>query len=444
MMEMYGDIGIIANGTTVVKFNKKDSANQVTKVSVKTPDAEKNIALWGKKNNFPQQLLAAVKRNCPTTSGLQVVRDAHYGGGFVLMKETFEEDKNNEEKRKLTQVSLRKYPEIYKFFRTNQMPRFYKESITDLEYFAIAFPEYVLSNDKNKIELVRRQKSAHCRFEEMKDDGTIGNVWLSTKWADSVDLSSKYSKDIPLIDSYMPAEKVKEYCKKNKITNFIRPLFYPMLDESYYPIASWHSAYYSKWIDIANSIPEFKKALFKNQSTINKHIEIHDKYFEKKYAEDWEDYSVEEKDEIRQEFANFLNENLSGNENSQKTVFSMMYDQDGKQVSGLKITTIDDKLKEGAFLPDGTAATLEIIAALTVDPTLIGLGTASLGGGSDKREAWTILTARQKPKRETTLESFQFIQDYNGWDADLIGAFEDTILTSLDKNPTGSKKAVNV
>jgi len=61
------------------------------------------------------------------------------------------------------------------------------------------------------------------------------------------------------------------------------------------------------------------------------------------------------------------------------------------------------------------------------------------GSGSDKREAFSILTSLFKTKREITLEPWYLIRDYNGWDPDLEGAFANTVLTTLDANPTGTQ-----
>lgn len=452
MKNFYGDIGIIANGKAVVKINKSATAStekviEPTKVVVHTETKKGEIASWGTNNKFPQELLESIRKNGATTSGLSAVRDNHYGGGFLLFEEKFEEDKNGDTKRKLIQKSIRQFPAIYDFFKRNQMKRFFKETIADLEYFSIGFPEYILSNDYNTITEASRQKTAHCRFEVMDEKGLIKNIWISTKWHKSVDLESVYAADVRFISPYWSVEKVKEYCKANKIQKFIRPIFYAMLDESYYPVATWHSAYYSKWIDVANSIPEFKKALFENQMNIKFHIEVDEEYFENKFKDTWDDFSDEEKELERKTFVEFIDTNLRGNKNAATSIWSMIYkDSDGKQISGIKVTSIDDKLKEGAFLPDGKVADEQIFLAIGIDATILAAGTPGMSGGSgsDKRVAWNILSARSKPKRETTLEVFEFIQQYNNWPSELVGAFEDTDITTLDKNPTGTQKTANV
>lgn len=447
-------IGIVGDGKAVVKINKASSKKpdgKPTEVNAYTDNkVNSKVAAWGSKNTTPQDILADVRKNGAATSGLNAVRDNHYGGGFILFKESFESDKNGETKRKLTQQSLLQHKEIKDFFKRNQMKMFHKEIIADLEYFAIYFPEYVTSLDGNTIYEVHRQKAAQCRFELMNEEtGEIKNIWISTRWhkAQSV-TEGVYAKPVRYINPYWSVEKVKEYCKKHNIDRFIRPVHYPMLDENYYPVATWHSAYYSKWIEVSNSIPEFKKALFENQSTIKYHIEIDNEYFKSKYEDKWDDFSVDEQEKKRQEFVDFIHESLVGTKNTGKALWSMIWrDEEGKEVPGLRITAIDDKLKDGAFLPDGEVANNEILSAISVDGCIISSGTPGsmgAGSGSDKRVAWDILSARSKPKREYSLAVFEFIQQYNNWDETLVGAFEDTQITTLDKNPTGTQKTANV
>ncbi|WP_340074544.1 hypothetical protein [Leptobacterium sp. I13] len=443
----HGDIAITGQNTkALVSFSSaKSTDSNVTSVLLHTEESTGKIAAWGKNNDFPQKLLKKIRLNGAALSGLRVSRKAHYGSGFILAEEKYEDGK-----RSIVPKSINEFSYIKTFWVKNQMKRFWKETITDLEYFAIAFPEYVLSKDFKTINRIKRQKTADCRFEVM-DDGTrsVQNVYLSAKWAEGVDAVSKFVSKVPLIDSYWGAEEVKEYCKKNKIYNFIRPIFYPLVDENYYPKAEWHSAINSGWLDVANSIPKFKKAFIENQLNVKFLIEVSEEYFDRKYKEDWVSFTAEKRQEIRVQFVEELDEALRDTANAGKSIMSVVYkDDNGNPLPGLKVTAVDNKLKDGAYLQDTSAGNQEILTAIGVDPSLIGAGIPGgklgAGSGSDKREAWFILSALMKTNRETTLEPFEFIQQYNGWPPDLIGGFEDTVLTTLDKNPTGTQKAAQL
>lgn len=416
-----------------------DSSVTVVKVDVKEKTAE--IASWGAKNDYPQQILKAVRPNGSASSGLRFLRKAHYGNGLVLVRD----EPNAQGKKETKMVDLTEVSEIKDFFQKSQMNRFWKETIADLEYFSIAFPEYILSDNFKTINQVRRQKTAWCRFSlPNKDNNLVEFVYISEKFGkETVDTTSEYVSEVTLIDSYWSPDQVKEYCKANNIKNFIRPIFYPLIDEGFYPKSEWHAVVESGWLDVANSVPALKKALFSNQMTIKYLVEINELYFQKIYNEQWNKFSPDERIEIRRKVVDAVNESLGGNDNAGKSIQSMKFIEDGKEYSAVTITAIDDKLKDGSYLPEAEAANSEVLFALGVDPTLIGAGIPGgklgAGSGSDKREAFTILSALFKTNRETTLEVYDFIAQYNGWDSSIRAAFENTILTTLDANPTGSK-----
>lgn len=445
----HGDIAYLSGSKTLVSFkNTIDVDSSATKIIVDTEHTvNSKIAAWGPNNDYPQKLLKQLRSNGAALSGLRVLTKTHYGSGFVLVEESFDDDG----KRILTPKSINQYPEIKEFWKKSQMKKFFRETIKDEEYWSLAFPEYILSNNYKKINRVKRQQTANARFEVMNEEtGFIENVYFSTKWKDGVNLDSKYVSDpIPLIDPYWSAKEVKEYCKANGIKKFIRPIFYPLVDETYYPIPEWQSINKSGWLEISNSIPEFKKAIFENQINIKYIVEVHEEYFSRRYKDEWENFKTEKREELRKQLVNEIDEHMRGTNKAGGSLMSVTYeDRTGKSVSGIKITPVDDKYKEGSYLPEASAANSEILFALGVDPSLIGAGIPGgklgAGSGSDKREAFLILTALTKTNRESTLEVFEFIQEYNGWDEKLIGGFEDTVLTTLDKNPTGSQKAAQI
>lgn len=446
--KFYGNIAASEfKGMGVAYSFKNTTANSetsVTPIKVEVKNKVGEIASWGANNDYPQKVIKTIKLSGSGSSALRFLRKAHYGNGLVLM--TNAPDENGKKSPKL--VDIQEYPEINTFFKQSQIPRFYKEIIADLEWFSIAFPEYILSNNFQKITRVKRQKTAWCRFEIMNEEsGLIENVYISEKFGkESVATDSPYISKVPLIDSYWTAEEVREYCKINKIYKFIRPVFYPLIDEAYYPEAEWHAVVNNGWIDVANSVPEYKKNIFENQVSIKYLIEVDERYFETIYSQDWKDYTVDERIKIRQGLIDGINESLVGNKNAAKSIQSMKFvDEKGITQSALTITAIDDKLKDGSFLPEAEASNSEILFALGVDPTLIGAGIPGgklgAGSGSDKREAFTILQALKKTDRETTLEPYEFISAYNAWSQEIQGAFENTILTTLDANPTGVKTA---
>lgn len=447
--EYFGNIAVSEYQGMGVAYSFKNTTqtneSNVTAVKIDVKDKSGTIASWGSNNDYPQKILKAIRMSATGSSALRFLRKTHYGNGIVLM--TNKPDENGKKAPKLIDLSL--HPEINDFFKKSQFNRMMKEVISDLEWFSIAFPEYILSNNFQTINRVKRQKTAWCRFELMDEkSGLVEHVYISEKFGkESVTADSPYVEKVPLIDSYWTADEVREYCKANKIYKFIRSVFYPLIDEAYYPQSEWHSVVNNGWLDVANSIPEYKKNIFLNQVSIKYVIEIDERYFETVYSNDWKDYTVDERKKIRQDLIDGVNESLVGNKNAAKSIQSMMFvDEKGMQTSAIKITSVEDKLKDGVYLPEASAGNSEILVGFGVDASLIGGagvpgGSLGAGSGSDKREAFIILQSLKKTDRETTLEIYDFVAAYNGFDPSIEAQFENTVLTTLDKNPTGVQNA---
>ena len=151
----HGDFAITGrNSKALVSFSKNSNEANVTSVTLTAEYEGDKIASWGANNDFPDQFLKKIKPAGALRSGLRTNRKAHYGSGFVLAEETFDEDG----KRVIKPKSIRQYPAIHAFFKQNQMKKFHKEIIADLETWALAVPEYVLSKDFKTINRVKRQK----------------------------------------------------------------------------------------------------------------------------------------------------------------------------------------------------------------------------------------------------------------------------------------------
>jgi len=427
----------------VAAFEITDSKENHTTKKIEEASTAGKIAKWGDSNTYPQEFLTTLKKNGAGGSSYRFLKAAHYGQGFKVVRI----DSTDDGKEDKQIVPLRSQPELLQFFRKSKMNRFWVESISDLETFNIAFPEFILSNDFNKIVSIRRQPTPKMRFEKINEStGFIENVYFCHNWKTSTKEDSDYVQKIACVDSYATAEQIKEYCKQKKQHKFIMPIFYPLMDEVYYPEADHHSVYRNGWMDVVNSIPEYKKAFSKNQLNIKFLVKISEEYFLRTYGNDWEKFSTDEKLRIRKSLADDIDNHLSGNQNAGKSIqVTVFKDREGKWVDGIDVKPIETKNDgDGAGLLDASSGNSEIMSAIGVDPNLMGVGIPggklNGGSGSDKREAMSIVNALFKSKRETTLEVFNLLRDYNQWPEDLEGFFAVENLTTLDKNPTGSQQ----
>jgi hypothetical protein len=407
------------------------------KIDPSNQDVNGEIVQWGSNNLYPQDFYnKKFLKNGASVGGISILKSTHHGNGFQLYKEEVNETTGE---IIIKNQLLKDYPEIKQFIRDNKLNKFWFEKITDQSLYQIAWTEHILSANQEKIVRVKRQKAAHCRFSKMDDSGRIPYVFINTDWSNA---NKEFSVPIPFMDGDMTALEIKEYCKANEIWNFCTATYYPLVDENYYPKADWHAVDRSGWIDVANSVPELKKALFENQMHFKYIVYVSDLYFESFYKEEWDDFDAEKRQQMRESLAETIDEHMSGNKASGRSLTSPIIEENGKFVEGIRVEPVDNKLKDGSYLPDASAANSEILFAIGVNPAIIGAGTpggSNLGGsGSNIREAYTVLSASLVPRRNTTLEDWELWRDFNEWDSDLEGGFPNVNLTTLDKNPTGA------
>ncbi|TXK73950.1 hypothetical protein [Mesonia sp. HuA40] len=421
-----------------------DEKKDHTSVKPKETNSQSKIAKWGDDNRYPQNFLKMVRKNGAAGASYRFLKATHYGQGFKL----HEVDATDDGKEQKKVVPLASQKEINEFFKRSKMQRVWLEIIHDLETFTLAFPEFTITNDYSEIYTVRRQPTAKWRFEKMNPKtGLIEHAYFCHNWQANTNPEDKeYVKKVAVVDSYLSAAEIKEYCKAKKIHKFVMPIFYPLMDEIYYPEPDHHSPYRNGWMEVVNNIPAYKKAFSKNQLNIKHMVYISEEYFTRTYGQDWDKFTTDKKQEIRQHLSDSIDDHLSGNENAGKSIQSTVFkDREGKWVKGIEVVPLKNEGNDGdgKGLLDAGTGNQEIMNAIGTDPNLMGTGIpgSKLGGegGSNKREAFSILNSLFKSKREITLDIWRLIRDYNGWNQNLEGDFAVNNLTTLDKNPTGTQ-----
>ncbi|MGB1301822.1 MAG: hypothetical protein ACPG5O_11455 [Pseudoalteromonas tetraodonis] len=373
-------------------------------------------------------------------NGLKFNRNLLHGKGVRLIQEA-EDGKLNPQV-----VPFHKQKGIHTLLKNSRHKKYFRESANDYEYFSINFPQVILTKNFELVNKIVRTDPSDCRFQVMNPaTKRIEYCFLSSKWHEGVTHTHESVEALPVADPLMTAEEVKAWAKKHKIYKFILPVMDTMVGRKYYPFKAWHAIVGNGWLEVALAVPALKKALFQNQMSIKYHVEIPEGYWRAKYSVDkWTNYSNSEKDRLRGETLDRINEWLTGVENTGKALITF-YDVDemGNELPQVRITAIDDKMKDGAYIPDTQNANIEILGSMDIDPTLAGFGFAGsklgAGSGSDKRTAFNLRTSMKTPDRDVVLEPFDFAFEYNGYDESLRLAFIDHQLTTLDENPTGKQ-----
>lgn len=380
--------------------------------SLLVPDYKSNvlgdIVPWGPDNTFPQRVLKEIRKN--TIIGPTLKKQAEFAYDEIIYG--IEEEVDGEMK-----FVRKKDPRVEAFFRRSLINRYAISGLRSFYYWYFAVPEIVLTADRSEVYSIRTQKTPHFRFQKQDNQGRINHGYLCADW-ESVNSENdkQYVSKVPLIDIYADPLELKE----GKDFKYIYPLAYPTEDEIFYPLVDWNTARESGWLEVAQSIPKFKKALFKNQITMKYLIQVPSWWWEWKYS-GFDQKPDKERREIMDHEVDKFEKFAKGEENAGSSMMvSFVSDpRYNKEYQGWKIEAIDNKIKDGIYIEDSNEASSHLLYALSMDPSIIGSQPGSklgAGSGSDKRVAFNIYIDTVKAHQDLILEPFRWIAEYNGWE----------------------------
>lgn len=397
------------------------------------PDRESQIsaqevAYWGTNNDYPQQILAELEKNSDLGSFLDLQARILYAGGVTY--EVIDPQTGLAKPKRI--------PEIDRFLFNNwQYPM---QAGVDFYRFINVFPELILTRDRKKIGRLVGRPANFCRYAKQNKKGLIPYLYIHSEWG-TAQLRDEYMLKLPVINPL--TDLPEELPDDRRGFNYAYPLSYPS-GKVYYQLANWNALRNSKWLDLANKIPSFKLAVMTNQITLKYHIQIPDYYWTWKFP-DWENMKPDVKAKKKTEEIEMITSFLKGEEKAGKSI-TTGYKIDistQKELPGIKITALDDKIKDGVYLEDSVEATIKMFTAVGLDPSILGIVPGKGGSnrsGSDKREALNIYISIIQPHADIVLRPYHYISYYNGWNTDeqmINWRFRTPLLQTLDNvSPT--------
>lgn len=392
---------------------------------------------WGEDNEQPYQVLEKIRADEVMSSNIWFNVTTAYGRGLKV---------TNPDGTPVTNA------EVLRFFKRNNMVKYWAEQLTDVKHFYFSVMVVILDNAGDKIVQMRHKEAVNCRFETCNPtNGDIENLFYAS-WKDQP--SDKETQAIPTLDLDDPIGDLMVRLGKepDPMTGQVRPrtkdrMFaivnrIPTAGEKYYPFPYYAATFNSGWATLKAMIPTAKIAQMRNGMSIKYVVELHRDYFTKLF--DSEKITDPELRKARKttEINNIKNF-LSGIDNQNKSWFSTYYiDPNGKEVKMVRIERVDKDKEGGDYIEDSEEASNIISYAMGVHPSLIGSspGSNKSINGTEARELFTMKQALERLTRDIMLIPFHAMADFNGWDI----AFDipDIMLTTLDQK-TDAKEVSN-
>jgi hypothetical protein len=419
-------IGILTGMQAVERVKYKDGKPDHIQDHTGLPESSKpvvdqqatqgygNVSPWGIDNLYPQWVYKNTRHNSiiPSTINRQV--ELLLGAGWQVG--IFEYDDDGEE-----HFIPRKNDRLIKFLERMNFNGYLTETAVDWYWFFNAFPEVVVDYDRQSIVTCRRQKSMFCRWSRQDDWGRVSKCYINANWQLAQSETHPLTLTREVVDRYYDPIA---HLKMAKGTHFIYPLSFPSPGETFYQAAAWHSAIHSHWVELSNSIPEFKKFLMKNQMTVKYVVTIANEYWTAKYQHKWESMTDEDKNTKIEDLKEKIRVYLQGNKNAGKALFFPGFIDvvGGKDIKKyIEIEELPNKTLSGEYLPESHEAASHLLYALGVPYTLLGnsVGSSKLGSGSgsDVFEHLRMYLLRVSLHANIILEPFnRLILPYNGFE----------------------------
>lgn len=431
-----GSLLVTSTGTGGAPLKSQHTSS----TSKKEEEGKTFFVPWGTNNDFPDVVLNMVEQSTVGRAGL------HYTAKMILGQENYTYVRKGFDPQGR---QIREYVDIEDWEAIQERTNYelVRIGITqDYAMFSMGFAEILFDGMKNKVFSISYQKAGKVRFAPA-EKGRIKFAYISANWADNPKEAD--CEKLPVIDPMHFASQIEEIRTDKKFFKYLLPLRWPDARRDYYSLAFWDSSRNNGYMGISNSIPKFKKALFENQMSLKYHIQVPLEYWEWKYPK-WEQMTEDEKDTEINNFYDELEESLTGAENAQKAIMTFYRSQTqgaNKAMGEFKITVIDDKMKNEAYLPDAAAANAEILFSMLINPAETGLGSSSgaytggdNNGGSNIRESHIKTRSLMGADRNILNTVFKFTKLYNGFDPKVRITTMDEVLTTLDTGAGTAKK----
>ena len=375
---------------------------------------------WGREDNQPNQMARLVEQNNQVRPLLEATRDMIHGSGLGFFKQIHEGKTIHLEP--FTESRLTDW--IYQTELANYIIAAINERVTNANHFTR------FEFTKDSLPLLSISDSFTTRIGKPvgnKIQNYLQNPWFGEGWGQALEKNQV----VPAFNRQDPTRNiVSMFHSREHISG-----------NPFYAFPSWWCS--RDWIEVANLIPLFHKSGLKNGYNIKYLIKMPKDYFDKEGGRDLEPSAIQAK---WAKFGESLKTWLSGVDNVNKSLLvRYLRSDDNKALESIDVVPLKNEMSDDAYSKVWEMANISITNAVGILPVLGGVTPGSKSGdsGSQVRTVADYQQHFRTPvQRQILLEPIQMALRILGY-TDVIPAFKEVQLTTLDKNPNGKEAVVN-
>ena len=367
------------------------------------------FSFWGSNNLLPDSILEEIGKDEVVFRANEFNKATHFGLGLSYCQE--------QRTKTGIEYDYSAIPEVDDWMEENEAQRLYLELIDDYESLGNIFTGVVLTKNKERIARLLRKEAKWCRWQ-LRDPitKTVNQMYYNAHW-------EMYRPDDDILyDVLSVFDPVYDLQSRKSAKEYIYRLKPIAAGRFYYDMASVEVLMNSGNLELKQLSKDAYKALLKNQLGALWHIEITERYLQWRVGEDqYEKMKSLPAEKLKAVTAikAEIDKWLSGPENKGKTLLTMRYMDNTTQKleSGVIVTPLASKVKQGDWIPSMQQFQAETFYAMGVDPSTIGISNQSDGmnSGSEKKNAFYNTQATLFTERINTLTPFYFAARFNGW-----------------------------
>jgi hypothetical protein len=427
--------------TMGVAFSKRKSTETRTVRAADMSLGRRDYMPWGTDNLLPFQIFKEMEKSAQLDAIVTKLVRLLTSGGLMYGHQIIE---NNQ--RILIPVI---HTEIEDWCQMIEADRFVEEEADGHYSLNNRFPEMTLDLGR-RVTGIYSNDPSECRLglqnREGRRKGLIDKVYVSADWRDRYS-----SENAEIIDAVDPYYDIVGQVRDGRAYKYIFPGRMQTRGRKYYQRSRIENLIESGWIDVAASIPTWKKQIMENQISIKYQVLVSEAYWQRKYPSYSQEPERKQKEIDKKEIDGFLN----FFKKKQGAVHLSRYKQDhqGKEYRDWKIEAVgsDKVYGEGAYIEDDVQSSYVIARAMGLHPSLFGISPGGkglgAGSGSDIRMASNAHILEQKPDQRKILRPFYYASALNGWNEKYGGEhkqlhwwFENYFIATLDHGKDTKKE----
>ncbi len=392
-----------------------------TKKTVKIGNQSVDIYPWGKNNKKPAEMMDLLASNADLINLLDTRKDFLFGAGIGVFEERYDGDTYV-----LSPIEPSKYPKLKAFLDKNDLSEYNESAGSHVVDTANLFVN--ISIDSDKIPGIVTLDPLLMRANRELKLGRVQSYLTSPDWANNT------IKNVVSTPALLPGADLK------KVGEYIAHVKRTQSGQFYYSYATWWAI--EKIIKIANRLWDFHANGLDTEYNATNIVRVAGEYF-RKFGEEFEGGE----DAFRNEFWENIDSLLSGGEGTNRILADECEMGPNGLIPWIEIVPIPKGIKGDEYLKLYETTILSIANASGVLSNLAGVSNGKImgGSGSELRVSAEFQQQYRTPReRQMILRVLnRTIKPLLELPDNVVFAYKNIILQTLDKNPTGSQKTTS-